>query len=76
MPRTTKAQREAEDRLRDAFDRGSEYWAKHPDEFLATVHRVASAAYHTKEEAFEFVGGYTAARRRHDDYLREKGTQS
>jgi len=64
------------DRLRDAFDHGSEHWTKHQDDDLATVHRYASAHYSTKEQALEFVGGFSAARRRHDEFLKEKSSPS
>src|SRR5262245_30835872 len=72
MARITKAQRESEDRLRDAFEAGSAHWATRRENDLTTVHRHASARYASKEEAFEFVEGFSAARRRHDDYLKEQ----
>jgi hypothetical protein len=75
MPRTTKAQREAEDRLRDAFDAGGDHFGTHPEDDMTTVHRYASAMYPVKAEALEFAEGYSAARRRRDEFLQEKGSQ-
>jgi len=70
--RITKAMREAEARFRAAFDAGAEYHRAHLEDDLATVHRYASAAYPVKDEALEFVYGYSTARQRRDEYLKEK----
>jgi hypothetical protein len=59
-------------RLRDAFDAGSDYFGVYPDALMAEVHRHASTLYAGKAEALEFAEGYSAARRKRDEYLGEK----
>ena len=76
MSRNTKTQREAEQRLRAAFDAGSDYFGAHPEDDMTAVHRFANRMYPVKAEAIEFAAGYSAARRRRDEFLNEKGSQS
>jgi hypothetical protein len=59
-------------RLRDAFDAGSDYFSSNPDALMAEVHRYASAIYSGKAEALEFAEGYSTARRWRDEFLSEK----
>jgi len=61
---------EAKTMLRAAFDAGYDYYAQHPDEVLTKVHRFASANFVGKEQAFEFVAGYSKARDQRDEFLR------
>jgi hypothetical protein len=72
MARTTKAQREADDRLRIAFEAGVDYFTAHADELMVEVHRYASKIYGDKAEGLEFVMGYSKARAQREEYLREK----
>jgi hypothetical protein len=68
-------QHETEMRLKTAFDAGMGYYSVHPDENLIIVHRHASAIYSEKSEALEFVAGYSKARERREEFLREKSDQ-
>ena len=73
MARTTKAQREAETKLRAAFDAGCDHFTAKPDAWMTDVHRHASAIYpDDKELALEFALGYATTRRCRDEYRREK----
>ena len=75
MARTTKAQREAETRLRAAFDAGCDHFKAHPDDMLTDVHRHANRLYpDDKALVLEFALGYGNARMQHDEYLKEKKT--
>ena len=57
---------------RTAWEAGFEHYRNRSDDILTEVHRFASARYADKHEAFAFVEGYSAARLKHDEYLREK----
>ena len=71
--KTSEAQREADEKLKAAFDAGCDYWTANPDEMMSTVHRHASSIYpDAKELALEFAFGYARAREKHDEYFREK----
>jgi hypothetical protein len=74
MKRPTKAQRELEARSKAAFEAGCDYFTTHPDDVLVVVWRHACKQYATKDEALEFMIGYSTARARHDDYLREQAS--
>jgi len=65
MTRITKA-------LQTAFEAGLDHYPSCPDETLTVVHRYASKTYPTKDEAIMFVQGFSQARARRDDYLREQ----
>src|SRR5262245_57661889 len=71
---STKAQRELEARDKAAFEAGLEHHSTRPDDLLVEVWRHATKQYATKREAFEFVMGYSTARARRDDYLREQSS--
>jgi len=72
MTRSTKAERELETLLKAAFEAGLDCYREHPDALLVEIYRKASARYTgSRNEAFEFVRGYSTARRRVDDYRRE-----
>jgi hypothetical protein len=77
MPRTTKAQFELEGRLQAAFESGFNHFREDPEADMATVHQKASGIYgDSKDEALAYAEGYRIARLKHDDYLKEKGSQS
>jgi hypothetical protein len=77
MPRTTKAQFELESRLQAAFESGFNHFREDPEADMTTIHRRASNIYeNSKNEALAYAYGYLAARLKHDEFLREKGSQS
>jgi hypothetical protein len=63
---------ELEAALTAARDAGRDHHKQEPEALLADVHRWASRLYESKETAFAFVEGFSAARKQRDDYLREK----
>jgi hypothetical protein len=77
MPRTTKVQFELEGRLQAAFESGFNYFREDPEADMTTIHRRASNIYsNSKNEALAYAYGYLAARLKHDEFLREKGSKS
>jgi hypothetical protein len=80
MPRKTKGDqaREAAERLAEmAWEAGFNHFHQDPEADMATVHRRASNIYRdSKEEALQYAYGYLAARLKHDDFLKERGSQS
>jgi len=80
MTRTTKseqARRAADNLARLAYDAGFDHFREDSEADMTTIHRRASNIYpDSKDEALAYAEGYLAARLKHDDYLKEKGSQS
>jgi len=58
--------------MSEASDKGSDLFGSDPELLVAAVWREAAKIYPDRDTQMEFVNAYISARRRRDEYRREK----